>query len=168
MATWTEFTAEASEIAEVTERRLLATGLMMLATLRRDGFPRISPVEVVMADGKLLLHDDRLWMGMMPGATKSLDLRRDRRFAVHTATADKNVSDGDAKFWGVATQVTGDEALSRLSDDIYASVGHRFEVGEFDAFVLDLAGASTVVVRDDTLFVSTWLPGKGVTVAEKH
>jgi hypothetical protein len=168
MATWTEFAAEAPEIADLTERRLVATGLMMLATLRRDGFPRISPVEAVVADGKLALHDGRLWMGMMPGATKSRDLQRDGRLAIHTATADKMVSDGDAKLWGVATQVTGDEALSRLSDDIYASVGHRFEVGEFDAFAVDLAGASTVAVRSDTLLVSTWRPGKGVTVTEKR
>jgi hypothetical protein len=168
MATWTEFAAEAPEIAELTERRLVATGLMMLATLRRDGFPRISPVEAVVADGKLALHDGRLWVGMMPGANKSRDLQRDGRLAIHTATADKAMSEGDAKLWGVATQVTGDEELSRLSDDIYASVGHRFDVGEFDAFTVDLAGASSIAVRGNTLQIPTWRPGKGVTVTEKR
>ncbi len=168
MATWTEFAAEAPEIAELTERRLVATGLMMLATLRRDGFPRISPVEPTVGDGRLTLHDDRLWSGMMPSSTKSRDLQRDGRFAIHTATADKMVVEGDAKLWGVATQVTDHDTLARLADDIFASVGHRFEVGEFDAFDFDLLGASSVGVHDDALWVTTWHPGEGVTVTEKR
>ena len=168
MATWTEFAAEAPDLAALTERRLVATGLMMLATLRRDGFPRISPVEPTIADDKLTLHGDRLWLGMMPGSTKSRDLQRDGRFAAHTATADKMVSEGDAKLWGVAAQLTDHDTLAKLSDDIYASVGYRFEVGDFDAFDLDLLGASSVEVRDDVLYVTTWLPGKGVHVTEKR
>jgi len=168
MATWTELAAEAPDLAALTERRLVATGLMMLATLRRDGFPRVSPVEPTIADDKLTLHGDRLWLGMMPGSTKSRDLQRDGRFAAHTATADKMVTEGDAKFWGVATQVTDHDTLGKLSDDIYASVGYRFEVGDFDAYDLDLLGASSVAVRDDAMYVSTWHPGKGVQVTEKR
>jgi Pyridoxamine 5'-phosphate oxidase len=167
MATWTALSAEAPEIAEMAERRLVATGLLMLATLRRDGFPRISPVETVVADGRLTLHDGRLWLGMMPGSTKSRDLQRDHRFGLHSATADKNVTDGDVKMWGTAQLVTGHDTLAKLSDDIYASVGHRFEVGEFDAFDLDLLGASTVEVRGDTMYVATWTPGAGVRVDER-
>ena len=168
MATWTEFAAEAPDLAALTERRLVATGLMMLATLRRDGFPRISPVEPTIADDHLTLHGDRLWLGMMPGSTKSRDLQRDGRFGAHTATADKMVTEGDAKFWGVATPVTDRDTLAKLSDDIYASVGYRFEVGDFDAYDLDLLGASSVAVRDDAMYVTTWHPGKGVQVTEKR
>jgi pyridoxamine 5'-phosphate oxidase-like protein len=168
MATWTTFVAEAPEIAAVTERRIAATGLMMLATLRRDGFPRISPVEPVLVDDELVLHDERLWLPMMPGSTKARDLQRDGRLALHTATADKMVSDGDAKLWGVATQVSDHDTLSRFADDIEAALGHRFEVGTFDAFDVDLLGASTVAVSDDTLYVTAWRPGAGVTVTEKH
>jgi hypothetical protein len=164
MATWNEFADEATEIAELAERRLVATGLMMLATLRRDGFPRISPMEPVVADERLTLHGDRLWLGMMVGSTKSRDLQRDGRFALHTATADKTLAEGDVKMWGVATPVTDHETLSRFSDDIFASVGHRFEVGTFDAFDVDLLGASSVAVRDDVMYVTTWRPGLGVKV----
>ena len=105
MATWTEFATEAPEIADLAEKRLAATGLMMLATIRADGFPRISPMEPVLADDRLALHDGRLWLGMMVDSTKSRDLVRDGRFSLHTATADKTVSHGDVKLWGVATQV---------------------------------------------------------------
>ena len=168
MATWTAFTQEAPEIAEVAERRLVATGLMMLATLRRDGFPRISPVEPVLAGDRLVLHDGKLWLGMMVDSTKSRDLQRDGRCSLHTATADKQVTQGDAKLWGIATAVTDHDTLARFSDDIFESVGFRFEVGSFDAFDIDLLGASSVSVADDVMYVKTWKPGKGVSVSEKR
>jgi Pyridoxamine 5'-phosphate oxidase len=168
MATWTEFSEEAPEIADMAERRLVATGLMMLATLRRDGFPRISPVEPVIARDHLVLHDGKLWLGMMVNSTKSRDLRRDGRCGLHTATADKQVSQGDVKFWGTATPVTDHDTLNQFSDDIFESVGFRFEVGSFDAFEIDLLGASSVSVADDVLYVKTWKPGRGVNVTEKR
>jgi hypothetical protein len=168
MATWKEFSQEAPEIAGLAERRLVATGLMLLATLRRDGFPRISPVEPVLAGDRLVLHDDKLWLGMMADSTKSRDLRRDGRCGLHTATADKQVSQGDVKLWGTATSVTDHTTLARFSDDIFESVGFRFEVGSFDAFGIDLLGASSVEVADDVMYVKTWKPGKGVTVTEKR
>jgi Pyridoxamine 5'-phosphate oxidase len=168
MATWTELSEEAPEIAHLAERRLAATGLMMLATLRRDGFPRISPVEPVIAGDRLVLHDGRLWLAMMVDSTKSRDLKRDGRFGLHTATADKEVSEGDVKLWGTATEVTDRDTLARFSDDIYESVGYRFEVGSFDAFDVDLSGASSVTVSDGVMYVTTWKPGKGVAVVEKR
>jgi hypothetical protein len=168
MATWKQFSQEAPEIAELAERRLVATGLMMLATLRRDGFPRISPVEPVLAGDRLVLHDDKLWLGMMVDSTKSRDLKRDGRCAMHTATADKQVSQGDVKLWGTASAVTDHATLARFSDDIFESVGFRFEVGSFDAFDIDLLGASSVEVADDVMYVKTWKPGKGVSVSEKR
>jgi hypothetical protein len=168
MATWKEFSQEAPEIAGLAERRLVATGLMLLATLRRDGFPRISPVEPVLAGDRLVLHDDKLWLGMMADSTKSRDLRRDGRCGLHTATADKQVSQGDVKLWGTATSVTDHTTLARFSDDIFESVGFRFEVGSFDAFDIDLLGASSVEVADDVMYVKTWKPGKRVTVTEKR
>jgi Pyridoxamine 5'-phosphate oxidase len=168
MATWNEFSAEAPEIADLAERRLVATGLMMLATLRRDGFPRISPMEPVIAGERLTLHDGRMWLGMMVDSTKSRDLQRDGRFSLHTATADKMVTEGDVKLWGIATQVTDHDTLARFSDDIFVSVGYRFDVGKFDAFDVDLLGASSVGVEDEVMYVRTWQPGKGVDVAEKR
>jgi hypothetical protein len=170
MATWTSFADEAPELATLAEERIAASGLLMLGTLRRDGFPRISPVEPTLMDDRLVLHDDRLWLGMMPGSTKSRDLQRDGRLALHTATADKMVSAGDVKLWGVATQVGDQPTLQKLSDDLYAAMGHRFEVGTFDAFDIDLLGASAVTVAADeeVMLVRTWRPGQGVSSVEKR
>ncbi|MGH9112936.1 MAG: pyridoxamine 5'-phosphate oxidase family protein, partial [Acidimicrobiales bacterium] len=118
--------------------------------------------------GRLVLHGDALWLGMMVDSTKSRDLKRDGRFSLHTATADKTVSDGDVKLWGLAAEVTDHDTLARFSDDIYESVGYRFAVGTFDAFDIDLLGASSVAVANDVMYVTTWRPGRGVTTVEKH
>ena len=70
MATWEEFAAAAAKIAEIFVRRHAAAGgLCMLATLRPDGFPRISPMEPRIFEGTL-------WIGGMPGTAKFRDLVR--------------------------------------------------------------------------------------------
>ena len=78
------------------------------------------------------------------------------------------VTEGDVKLWGIATEVTDHDTLARFSDDIYQSVGYRFEVGAFDAFDVGLLGASSVAVADDVMYVTTWHPGRGVSTVEKH
>jgi hypothetical protein len=78
------------------------------------------------------------------------------------------VSQGDVKLWGTATAVTDHDTLARFSDEIFESVGFRFEVGSFDAFDIDLLGASSVSVADEVMYVKTWKPGKGVSVSEKR
>lgn len=166
MATWTEFEKEAPGLAALAKRRLVATGLMMLATMRRDGFPRISPVEPEVDGDALALHDGYLHFGSMR-STKALDLRRDPRCALHTATADKNVGEGDVKLWGRANELLGDAELERFADDTERRSGWRPEVGSFHVFMVDLLGASSVQVRG-VLAVETWKPGSGTTTVEKR
>jgi hypothetical protein len=168
MATFVEFRTEAPEVATVVERRLTATGLAMIGTLRSDGFPRISAVEPLVDGDRLVLHEDRPVFGMMWRSTKALDLRRDSRFALHTATADKNVGDGDAKAWGTMIEVTDPAEIEHMADVIEKYVGYRFEPGTFHAFLPDLLGASAVRVEGEVMIVETWKPGAGVTRVEKR
>ncbi len=54
MVAWKELAEEAPRIAEVFVRRHAATGnLCLLATLRSDGYPRISPIEPRIFEGRL-------------------------------------------------------------------------------------------------------------------
>jgi hypothetical protein len=168
MATWTEFAEESPDLAALAERRLVATELMMLGTLRADGYPRISPVEPVVDEGKLILHDGYLYFGSMGGSTKALDLRRDPRCSLHTATADKNVSEGDVKFWGYGNELIDDAELDRFADETERRMGWRPETGKFHVFLVDLLGASSVQVKGDVLLVTTWKPGGGTQVVEKR
>ncbi len=70
-------------------------GLILLGSLRRDGSPRISPVEPLIVDGELEL-------GMMWQSKKALDLLRDPRCHVHTVVTDRNGTEGEFKLWGRA------------------------------------------------------------------
>jgi pyridoxamine 5'-phosphate oxidase-like protein len=135
---WSEFEAEAPELAARVRERLDAHGHKTIATLRRDGSPRISGTEAVFEDGEL-------WIGSMWRALKALDLQRDPRFALHSASEDPDVWTGDAKLAGIAREVPGEPGKS-----------HRFN--------LDLKEVSTVGLNEDrsALVIEVWTPGRGV------
>ncbi len=103
MATWSEVTRSAPELAAAVQRRFAAHIHKTLATLRADVSPRISGIEASFRDGELRL-------GMTPDSRKARDLQRDPRFALHSATADPDMADGDAKISGRAVEVT-DQAI---------------------------------------------------------
>ena len=79
MPSWSEVEAEAPELVALARRFLDAHVHKTLATLRRDGSPRISGTEIDFADGEL-------WLGSMWRSAKALDLRRDPRFALHSGS----------------------------------------------------------------------------------
>src|SRR4051795_4412155 len=108
MASWAEVEAAAPELAERVKERFQATGLGLLATLRADGAPRISGIEPLFAL-------DELWLGMMHGSRKAADLLRDPRMAVHNATEDKQVTNGDARISGRAIEITDADAFEKFN-----------------------------------------------------
>ena len=80
VVTWNEFARARRDLAE-TGRALLfrgpGIGLAFLATVRKDGAPRLHPVCPV-------LSDDRLFVLITPGSPKRHDLERDGRYALQT------------------------------------------------------------------------------------
>ena len=77
---WEDFKQSAPILAALGEERFQRTGLVLIATLRKDGWPRISPVEPLIADG-------HLYLGMMWQSRKALDLLRDPRCTVHSVVS---------------------------------------------------------------------------------
>jgi hypothetical protein len=162
MVTWQQFVSEAPRIAEVFTRRHGATGnLCLLATLRSDGFPRISPMEPGVFEGRLLLVG-------MPGTTKFRDLGRDPRFCLHTATVDPYVGDGDAKLWGRAVNEQDPALHERFATNLFETSGMDLRGQAFDPFyVADLTGASSVTFEDGQLTITIWRPGQGERLVRK-
>jgi hypothetical protein len=160
MASWTTFTDEAPDLAALARARIDASGLLLLATIRADGFPRISPLEPI-------IHRGDLHLGMMPDSTKARDLRREPKCALHTATEDKMVTHGDVKFWGVAREVAERDEKQDYADALEAELGHHFEPDDINLFVVDLLGVSGVTIAGKEMHVTTWRPGHGVAVAVK-
>ncbi len=163
MTTWQEFAAVAPRIAGVFTRRHTATGnLCMLGTLRPDGFPRISPMEPRFFEGQL-------WIGGMPGTAKFRDLARDPRFCLHTATVDTEVTDGDAKVWGVVEDVQDAALHQRYAEALFEETGFDLRGREFEHFfATHLAGASAVEVSGGHLDVTVWREGTAERVVRKH
>ena len=143
MASWAEFEAEVPELAARVRERLDAHGHKTIATIRRDGSPRISGTETEFSDGEL-------WIGSMLDALKARDLQRDPRFALHSASEDPDVWSGDAKLAGVAEEVSAPDATS-----------HRFR--------LDLHEVSTVGLDEERkhLVIDVWKPGRGVRTIKR-
>ncbi len=100
--TWSELETSVPEIARLGRERLEAAGVALLGTVRRDGSPRISPVEPFLARGQLLF-------GVMPWSAKAVDLVRDGRCALHSAVCDVDNPDGELKLYGRASEVDDDE-----------------------------------------------------------
>ncbi len=103
MASWNEIEKDAPAFAERVRALFDAGTNKTIATLRRDGSPRISANEAKFEDGELTF-------GMMSDSVKLQDIRRDPRIAMHAPTleppADAPESGpGDAKLAGVAVSL---------------------------------------------------------------
>jgi len=162
MIAWHVFAEQAPRIAEIFVRRLAATGnLCLLATLRSDGYPRISPMEPRIFEGRLVLIG-------MPNTTKFRDLGRDPRFCLHTATVDTYVSDGDAKLWGNAVNVPDTGLHERFTNDLFDETGFDLRGQQFDPFyVAHLTSASAIELDGNQLVITIWKPGEGERVVRK-
>jgi Pyridoxamine 5'-phosphate oxidase len=137
MATWAEIEAAAPDLAARARASFDAHRHKLLATLRRDGSPRISGIETSFADGEL-------WLGMMPGSRKALDLRRDPRLALHSASDDPpddpTTWSGDAKLSGRAVEVDDPALVARFTGGEEAGGG---EGDPAHLFRVDIAERST-------------------------
>ncbi len=146
---WIDFERQAPELARLVRERIEDHGLALIATVAADGSPRISPVEP-------FFHGGDLWIGSMPGSTKGKDLGRDPRLAMHNATIDKDVSDGDVKLNGVAVLVTDRPAeMSEMPPGA-------------DLFRIELTRASSLRVAGDHLVIETWEPGRPVRSVNRY
>ncbi|MGX7677951.1 pyridoxamine 5'-phosphate oxidase family protein [Jatrophihabitans sp. DSM 45814] len=163
MVTWNRFSQSAPRIAEIFLRRHSATGnLCLLATLRSDGFPRISPMEPRIFEGSL-------WLIGMPNTTKFHDLGRDPRFCLHTATIDTEVADGDAKLWGRVRHMPDPELHQRFATSLYDETGFDLRGQVFETFYeADLTAGSAVEVGGGHLDVTIWKVGEPERVVRKH
>jgi len=129
--TYAAFMAAAPTIATSIREKLATTGVALLGTIRKDGSPRISPIET-------MFHGDGMYLGMMPQSVKALDLRRDGRFTLLTPVADKEDIAGEGKLFGTAVEVTDPETMTTI-------FGAAFESSEFT--LEDIAGSHLFELR---------------------
>lgn len=160
MASWNDVTTAAPEIAGLARARIEATGLALLATLRRDGAPRISGVEPS-------FFGDHLWLGMMDGSRKARDLQRDPRFSLHNATVDKSVAEGDVKISGRAVEVHDDAQKTEFLRLFREANGYAPPDGPMHLFTADVVEVVTILPAGDHLDIDTWIEGRGTVHVDR-
>jgi hypothetical protein len=155
MASWSEVRAEAPELTARARELLDAHVHKTIATLRRDGGPRVSGTETIFAE-------DELWFGSMWRAVKALDLQRDPRFALHSGSLDPPEWRGDAKVAGRAEEITDAARIDAIVD-------HR-PPGPLHLFRADIAELSVVRLgaSGDHLVIESWHAGRGVERRERR
>ncbi len=155
MPSWTDFEAAAPELAAKVRARLDAHTHKTLATIRRDGSPRISGTETAFVEGELMI-------GSMWQARKARDLQRDPRYALHSGSDDPPGWLGDAKVAGRAEEITDPARIE-------AVVQGKAPPGPLHLFRLDIEEASTVALNaaGDGIVVTWWTPDAGVRSVER-
>jgi hypothetical protein len=146
MASWQEIERDAPEFAARVRAQFEAGTTKTLASIRRDGSPRISASEAKFEDGEITF-------GMMGGSMKLLDVRRDPRIALHSPTLEPPADDpgswpGDAKLAGVAVEVP-------------PPADTPFEGAGF--FRIDIREVALTYLGEpaDHLVIETWHEGRG-------
>jgi hypothetical protein len=161
MTTWTEFDEAAPGLAGLVRGRIEATGLGLLATLRKDGSPRISGVEPSFFEGEL-------WLGMMDGSLKARDLQRDPRLALHNATVDKEVTEGDVRVSGRAVEVSDASTKQAYLASFRETNGQGPpDDSPMHLFKIDITDVVSIKPGGDHLVIQSWTPAQGLRRVER-
>jgi hypothetical protein len=152
---WAELESRQPRLAEVCRDRLLGPGVVLVGTVRRDGSPRISPVEPWVMAGDF-------WLSMMLRSTKAIDLARDPRILVHSAVSGRDGGEGEVKVRGRARATDETSVLRRYADEVADELGWRPEPGQFHLFAVDIADVAFLRYVEATgdQLVARWPPGR--------
>jgi hypothetical protein len=150
MATWSEVEAAEPAFAARVRALLDAHKHKTIATLRADGSPRISGIEVQFADGELTF-------GSMPRARKGADLRRDPRFALHSTSIAP--PDGQEATWEGDAKIAG---FARPAGLVEAMEGELFRA-DLREVVLTMLNPEATALR-----IESWTPGRGLRCVERE
>ncbi len=161
MASWIDVSRAAPELAASVQERFDAHGVGLLATIRRDGSPRIGGLEPLFADGEL-------WLGMMPGSRKADDVRRDARFVLHSTIVDKKVVDGDARISARAVVVDDGDVKAAFAAAFAAANGYSPGDGPFDLVRADVTEIMFLKPEGDHLTITWWTERDGIRTVERR
>jgi hypothetical protein len=98
---WKELVVGSPELATFGKERF-GSGVAYLATVKKDGGPRVHPVTPIVGDEQLFLF-------MESTSPKGHDLRRDGRYALHSSVGDSSGEGGEFLLSGTARFVKDDD-----------------------------------------------------------
>ncbi|BBJ45844.1 hypothetical protein SSPO_085620 [Streptomyces antimycoticus] len=151
---WAGFAAAEPAFADYAQDRFGRYRHHVLATLRQDGSPRVTPLEVTFLSGEL-------WLGMMPDSRKALDLRRDPRFSVQANPGPGDgLTEGDVRVSGRAVEVTDPETVARFAEEVRPPE-------PFHLYRAELTEVVHTALENGQMVLRTWRPGQPVQVVRR-
>lgn len=149
MVIWSEFETAEPDFAATVGARFRTHPHHLLATLRRDGSPRLSGITVSFREG-------HLWFGSAPGSLKASDLVRDPRLSLHSAPLSETLDGGDARVDGRARRLDPGSTRGWWPDDL---------AGE--AFSVEVSRVHMVEVDGRELKITVWEPGRPLRIVRR-
>ncbi|HUI88248.1 MAG TPA: pyridoxamine 5'-phosphate oxidase family protein [Anaerolineales bacterium] len=121
---WSRLESQAPDLAAFGKERL-HNKVAYLATIRKDGSPRVHPFTPIIGEGHFFVF-------MEPTSPKGHDLRRDGRYAVHCSVTDTSGKSGEVIITGKAKFIE-DAKLRALAVKICPyKPAERYILFEFD------------------------------------
>jgi Pyridoxamine 5'-phosphate oxidase len=151
MTAWQDVEQAEPEFARRVRALFDARRHKTIATVRAGGSPRISGIEAAFEDGELIF-------GSMPNARKGADLRRDPRFALHSATVDP--VEGSEAQWPGEAKISGRAIAAGPVTE--GPDGERFRADIAEVVRIRLNKEATMLV------VEWWTPAHGLRRIERE
>lgn len=145
MARWQEIEKDAPEFAARVRDRFAAGTNKTIATLRKDGSPRISATELQFENGEATF-------GMMADSMKLADVRRDPRIAVHSPTLEPPIE---------VTEWLGDAKMAGRAVEAPLPDGAEEGTGFFHIDIAEVALTRVGGNPPDHLVIESWHEGTG-------
>jgi len=147
MITWTEFERRQPVLAGAGRAMFYQHGIALgfLATVRKDGGPRVHPVCPVLSPAGLHVL-------ILPGPKRG-DLRRDGRYSLHTETFAPPREDDGFAVSGRATEVADRVRRGIVRDQVLADFGALWPYfDELALFELSVASCLLTLTQPDGVF----------------
>ena len=153
---WSDFERAAPDLAAVGRDRIERFGFVFLATVRKDGGPRVNPVEAHFVEGELT-H------ALLPRSVKALDLLRDPRAYLHTPVLDAELGrPGEFKLRARAFLIEDEGYRHAVQDAVAARSGWR-PPDDWRFFRQEIEGAAFHEYDEaaEAHVLKRWTPGRG-------
>jgi hypothetical protein len=160
MARWADLEAAAPELARSGRELIDRFRFVYIATLRRDGTPRISAVEARIAGGELA-------MSMIPGTSKARDLLRDPRLTVNAPLEHPDDPNEEFKLSGRAVEVDGAAFKEAIAAAIEGTSAWRPPL-DWHFFSIDIAEAAFIAWNAGVMRLVRWSADEGVREVERR
>src|SRR6266699_6665653 len=148
MFPWADFETAAPMLAAQGRELIEHFRFVLVGTIRRDGTPRISPVEARLVRGHLMLV-------MIPGTLKARDLVRDPRILVNSPITHPDDPNREFKLRGRVIEIQDPELREATASAIEATSGWRPPAG-WHFFALDIEDVVFLAWQHGILDLTSW------------